>query len=56
MKNLSIEDWDHVIKSDLSSYFYTVKAALPYFMQQKSGKIINISSMNGQTIYMGDAR
>ena len=55
MKNLSIEDWDHVIQSDLNSYFYTVKAALPYFMQQKSGKIINISSMNGQTASFGQA-
>ena len=32
MKNLTAEDWDHVIQSDLNSYFYTVKAALPYFM------------------------
>jgi acetoacetyl-CoA reductase len=28
---------------------------LPYFMQQKSGKIINISSMNGQTGSFGQA-
>jgi len=55
MKNLSIEDWDEVIQSDLSSCFYTVKAALPYFMQQKSGKIINISSANGQIPSFGQA-
>ncbi len=55
MKNLTPEDWDKVIKVDLSSYFYTVKAALPYFMQQKSGKIINISSLNGQTGSFGQA-
>jgi acetoacetyl-CoA reductase len=55
MKNLSTEDWDTVIKADLSSYFYTVKAALPYFMQQKSGKIINISSMNAQMGSFGQA-
>jgi NAD(P)-dependent dehydrogenase (short-subunit alcohol dehydrogenase family) len=46
LKNLSTDDWDTVIKADLNSYFYTVRAALPYFMGQKSGKIINISSMN----------
>jgi len=57
MKNLSIEDWDKVIQVDLNAYFYTVKAAVPYFLQQKSGKIINISSitamrgMFGQTNY-----
>ena len=55
MKNLSIEDWDEVIQSDLSSCFYTVKAALPYFMQQKSGKIINISSVNGLIPSFGQA-
>jgi acetoacetyl-CoA reductase len=57
MKNLSTDDWDKVIQVDLNAYFYTVKAALPYFLQQKSGKIINISSvtamrgMFGQTNY-----
>src|SRR6266852_6487169 len=55
MKNLTPQDWDKVIQSDLNSYFYTVKAALPYFMQQKSGKIINISSLNGQTGSFGQA-
>jgi len=55
MKNLTTEDWDQVIQSDLNSYFYTVKAALPYFMQQKSGKIINISSANGQIPSFGQA-
>jgi acetoacetyl-CoA reductase len=55
MKNLSTEDWDKVIQNDLNAYFYTVKAALPYFMQQKSGKIINISSMNGQRGSFGQA-
>jgi len=57
MKNLATDDWDKVIQVDLNAYFYTVKAAIPYFMQQKSGKIINISSitamrgMIGQTNY-----
>src|SRR5437868_13927198 len=37
MKNLSPEDWDKVIQVDMNSYYYTVIAALPYFMQQKSG-------------------
>jgi acetoacetyl-CoA reductase len=48
LKNLTAEDWDKVIQNDLNSYFYTVKAALPYFMRQKSGKVINISSVIGQ--------
>ena len=32
-----------------------MKAALPYFVEQKSGKIINISSLNGQTGNFGQA-
>ncbi len=55
MKNLSTDDWDKVIQADLSSYFYTVRAAIPYFMQQKSGKIINISSMNAESGSFGQA-
>jgi acetoacetyl-CoA reductase len=55
MKNLSIEDWSKVIQNDLNGCFYTVKAALPSFTQQKSGKIINISSMNGQIASFGQA-
>jgi len=55
MKNLTVEDWSKVIQNDLSGCFYTVKAALPYFMQQKSGKIINISSLNGQIASFGQA-
>ena len=55
LKNLSVEDWDTVIQVNLNSYFYTVKAALPYFMQQNSGTIINISSFVGQAGNFGQA-
>src|SRR6266700_8196343 len=55
LKNLTAQDWDKVIQVDLNSYFYTLKAALPYFMQQKSGKIINISSVIGQMGNFGQA-
>src|SRR5947209_15250294 len=44
MKNLSVQDWNTVIQVDLNSCFYTAKAAMPHFMKQNSGKIINISS------------
>ncbi len=47
LKKLSTEEWDTVIQVDLNSCYYTVKAALPYFMEQESGKIINISSFVG---------
>ncbi len=55
MKNLTPDDWNTVIQTDLNSYFYTVKAALPHFLAQKSGNIVNITSMNGETGSFGQA-
>src|SRR5689334_18563587 len=43
LKNMSVQDWRKVIETDLSSYFYTIKAALPFFTQQRSGTIVNMS-------------
>lgn len=48
MKKLSTEDWDKVVQTNLNSCYYTVKAALAGFTEQKSGKIVNISSFVGQ--------
>ncbi|HZC76731.1 MAG TPA: SDR family oxidoreductase, partial [Ktedonobacterales bacterium] len=38
-----------------NGYFYTVKAALPIFMRQDDGRIINISSFVGQMGNFGQA-
>jgi acetoacetyl-CoA reductase len=48
MKKLTTEDWDKVVQVDLNSCYYTVKAALPYFIEQESGKLISISSFASQ--------
>ena len=42
------QDWEDILHSNLSSAFYCSRAALPYMISQKSGKIINISSMWGR--------
>src|SRR5947209_2326009 len=55
LRKMSAQDWDKVIQTNLSSYFYTVRAALPYFIKQKSGAIINISSLTGLTGNFGQA-
>jgi acetoacetyl-CoA reductase len=55
LKNMTIEEWDRVVTVDLSSCFYTVKAALPWFVKQQSGAIINISSFVGQEGNFGQA-
>jgi acetoacetyl-CoA reductase len=55
MRNLSVEDWNRVIQNNLNSCFYTVKAALPYFMEQQSGTVVNISSFVGHMGNFGQA-
>lgn len=55
MKKMSVEDWNTVIQNDLNSYFYTIQVVQNYFMQQRSGTIINISSFVGQMGNFGQA-
>ncbi len=43
----TLEDWDKVIAVNQSGVFYGMKAALPHMVKQKSGNIINISSVAG---------
>ncbi len=48
MRKLTTDEWDTVVQVDLNSCYYTVKAALSRFIEQESGKIVNISSFVGQ--------
>lgn len=41
------EQWDTVINVNLKGYFNYNRAVASVFMNQKSGKIVNISSING---------
>lgn len=41
------EQWDDVLSVNLKGYFNYIRAVAPVFREQKSGKIINISSING---------
>lgn len=42
------EDWDAVINTNLGGLFHCTKAVAKYMMLQKSGRIINISSVAGE--------
>jgi len=44
---MSEEQWDKVIDVDLKGTFNFIRAAASLFREQKSGKIINITSING---------
>ena len=44
---MSEKQWDEVIAVNLKGYFNYNRAAAKVFMEQKGGKIVNISSING---------
>ena len=41
------EQWDQVIDVNLKGYFNYIRAAVGIFKEQKSGKIVNVTSING---------
>jgi 3-oxoacyl-[acyl-carrier protein] reductase len=49
------EQWDTVIDINLKGYFNYVHAVAPIFREQHSGKIVNISSINGLRGKFGQA-
>ncbi len=44
---MSEEQWDRVIDVNLKGYFNFTRQAAPLFKEQKYGKIINVTSING---------
>lgn len=48
--NVSLDDWDSVIRIDLDGAFYCAKAVLPQMIEQGDGLIINISSWAGRHV------
>jgi len=44
----SVEDWDRVVGTHLKGTFLNCKAVIPPMLKQKSGRIVNISSIAGK--------
>ncbi len=42
------EEWDEVIRTDLTAAFHTIRAVLPSMVERGSGSIVNIASRLGQ--------
>lgn len=50
LERLKIEDWDRMIDVNIKGVLYGVAAALPHMQAQKSGHIINVSSVAGHKV------
>ncbi|MFJ7954431.1 3-oxoacyl-[acyl-carrier-protein] reductase [Lysinibacillus sp. NPDC096418] len=48
-RNMSIEEWEEVINVNLNSAFKTTSEVINHMLEQKYGRIINISSIIGQS-------
>ncbi len=55
MRKMTEDDWAQVINVNLNGTFYCTSAALPAMINQRYGRIINISSVVGQMGAFGQA-
>ncbi|MBR6316736.1 MAG: SDR family NAD(P)-dependent oxidoreductase [Lachnospiraceae bacterium] len=47
LSDMDVDDWNNVIRTNLSSCFYTSRKAIPLMLKKHAGQIINISSVWG---------
>src|SRR4051812_40934212 len=55
LERVKIADWDRMIDVNLKGTLYGIAAALPHMTAQKSGHIINVSSVAGHKVRPGSA-
>jgi len=55
LERLKVEEWDRMIDVNLKGVLYGVAAALPHMIAQRSGHIINVSSVAGHKLFGGSA-
>ncbi|CAN7389967.1 SDR family oxidoreductase [Pararhizobium sp. LjRoot235] len=53
LERLKIDEWDRMIDVNIKGVLYGVAAALPHMQSQKSGHIINVSSVYGHVVDPG---
>jgi acetoacetyl-CoA reductase len=55
VRKMSVEDWHAVMRINISGAFYMMKAVLDHMLERGSGRIVNLSSVIGQTGNIGQA-
>ena len=53
LEKLKVDEWDRMIDVNIKGVLYGIAAALPYMKAQKSGHIINVSSVAGHKVAPG---
>jgi NADP-dependent 3-hydroxy acid dehydrogenase YdfG len=55
LDELKVEEWDQMIDVNIKGVLYGIAAVLPTMRQQKSGHIINLSSVAGHNVFPSGA-
>ncbi|MDQ2959633.1 MAG: beta-ketoacyl-ACP reductase [Candidatus Dormibacteraeota bacterium] len=55
VRRMSVDDWHTVMRVNISGAFYMIKAVLNHMLERGNGRIVNISSLIGQTGNIGQA-
>ncbi len=51
VEDMPIDEWDQTIALNLRSVFLFTKAAIPSLKRSKAGRIINVASISGRTVF-----
>jgi 3-oxoacyl-[acyl-carrier protein] reductase len=55
VSDLSVQDWQLTLETNLSGVFYSCREAFPRFQKRGGGYIVNISSLAGKNPFAGGA-
>ncbi len=55
LERLKVDEWDRMIDVNIKGVLYGIAAVLPHMQRQKSGHIINVSSVAGHKVGPGGA-
>jgi NAD(P)-dependent dehydrogenase (short-subunit alcohol dehydrogenase family) len=53
LADISVDDWQRVIDTNLNGVFYCTRAAIPHMRRRGGGWIVNISSLAGKNAFPG---
>jgi 3-oxoacyl-[acyl-carrier protein] reductase len=51
VEDLPVDEWDHTIALNLRSVYLCCKLAIPHLKRSKAGRIINVASISGRTVF-----
>ena len=51
VKNLKIDEWDRMVDVNIKGVLYSTASVLPHMISNKSGHLVNISSIAGRLVF-----